>query len=173
MKGDFTVISSKDPREYIFSHTGSSREAYPAIIARPFRNGDKELGLALIGSDECIIYYMGSDRLIQLYRAMQILDHLKVISENSLCNCFMLASRHFCNRTEIIIDHLERIGINIMEIQTNVFANEMNRRELDRMMKTIANLGIDVATDELKEELKIRYIPETKWIKRNLAAAAG
>ena len=60
-----------------------------------------------------------------------------------------------------------------MEIQANVFANEMSRRELDRMMKTIANLGIDVATDELKEELKIRYIPETKWIKRNLAATAG
>ncbi|MBR2600783.1 hypothetical protein IKE07_01435 [Candidatus Saccharibacteria bacterium] len=173
MNGNFTVISSKEPREYIFSHTGSSREAYPAIIAYQFENGNKELGLALIGSDERIIYYMWSDRLIQLYRSMLILDHLKVISENSLCNCFMLASRHFSSRTEIIIDHLERIGINVMEIQANVFTNEMNRRELDKMMKTIANLGIDVATDELKEELKIRYIPETKWIKRNLAATAG
>ncbi|MBP5205060.1 hypothetical protein J6Z37_02055 [Candidatus Saccharibacteria bacterium] len=172
MKGDFQLISFKDAHDYIFASTGEIREAYPAIVARERqRDGTMELGLALIGAtDDCIIYYMDSNRIIQLYRAMNILGELNAVSEISLSNCFLIASRRYNSRVKSIIDHQEHMGVDIIDIQSGVFAHEIEQREIDRIMKTIDDLHIEIQRDELEEELKIRYIPETKFIRKTIAA---
>lgn len=172
MKGDFKLIASRDAHDYIFADTDEIREAYPAIVARERQRDDTmELGLALISAvDDCIIYYMEDNRIIQLYRAMNILSRLKVIPGRGLSSCFLIASRRYDNRVRSVIDYQEHLGIDIVGIQSDVFAHEVNKREIDKIMKTINDLHIEIQRDELEEELKIRYIPETKFIRKTIAA---
>ncbi|MBR3233570.1 hypothetical protein IKG12_01755 [Candidatus Saccharibacteria bacterium] len=172
MKGDFITIASCDAHDYIFANTGKIREAYPAIIARKRRHdGMMELGLALISArDDCVIYYMADNRIIQLYRAMNIISKLRVIPERGVSSCFLIASRKYDNRVRSIVDHQEHLGIDIIGIQSDVFAHEVSKKEIDKIIKTINDLHIEIQRDELEEELNIKYIPETKFIRKTIAA---
>lgn len=171
MKGDYTIILSEQEHDYIFSSKNEIRSAFPAIIVCKRRNNKSELGLSLIDADSgCIIYYLDSHRIIQLYRAMKILGELNVVNELTLSNCLLIAARYYSKKTGAIIDELENTGTDIQSIQTDVFSHEMTGHEFSQIMKAIKNASVDYESGELEEELKIRYIPETRFVKKMIAA---
>lgn len=171
MKNDFQTICALPEHEYIFSTSGGIREASAAIIARKRNDEKNELGLALIDINQNILYYMESNKLIQLYRAMEILDEFYVITESALMSAFIIASRQFTDRTKMIINHLEKGGMDVMSIQGEVFSHEIGRNEFKRIMEKIRQLNIEIEDDELVEERKIRYIPDTtRFMKKSFAA---
>ncbi len=92
MKDNFILVSSKrnESHDYIFFSSGKIQEAYSAIIARQLNDDKVEIGVALIDMNDCIIYFFNfkSDRIIQLYRAMNLLHRCTTVTEASIRRLF-------------------------------------------------------------------------------------
>lgn len=137
---------------------GQRRQVVPFVGAD--REGEfSQMGLGLVYPDGrgtiwgCVMPHL----LIQSWRGMKILERIERIDHGTLCGCWTIARRDVHPSDKRYLDELaEQVGgaDKLQALRDEVLASVPSADELNTMITSLREKGVDVNSWELEEEVK-------------------